>query len=114
MSQVLDLQLSGEYWKWANQWVTWEESYSDYFNNQLENELQEAKKNQIDFGNEIRDYYDRLEKLEQEVKENGIPDKSIIYYTDSGIGCILGKDAVRKHFKTLLNIARQGSKKWNI
>ena len=41
--------------------------YSEYFNNQLENKLQEAKKNKIDFGNEIRDYYrDKQGLLEEE------------------------------------------------
>ncbi|MFW9940868.1 MAG: dihydrodipicolinate synthase family protein [Candidatus Thorarchaeota archaeon] len=43
------------------------QSYLEYFNNQLENELQEAKKNRIDFGNEILDYYkDHLGLIEEE------------------------------------------------
>ncbi len=32
-------------------------SYSEYFENELEHRLQEAKKNKIDFCNEIRDFY---------------------------------------------------------
>jgi len=43
------------------------QSYLEYFNNQLEIEIQEAKKNKIDFGSEIRDYYkDHLTLIEEE------------------------------------------------
>ncbi|MFX1417930.1 MAG: dihydrodipicolinate synthase family protein [Promethearchaeota archaeon] len=42
-------------------------SYSEYFENELEERLQEAKKNKIDFCDEIRDYYrDRISLIEDE------------------------------------------------
>ena len=67
-----------------------EESYSDYFNNQLENELQEAKKNKIDFGNEIRDYYRDNKALVEEENEfvllhNDFRSQNVIVKEEQGI-----------------------------
>ncbi|MFX1374923.1 MAG: dihydrodipicolinate synthase family protein [Promethearchaeota archaeon] len=64
--------------------------YSEYFYNLLETEIQEAKKNGIDFGNEIRDYYrDKKALLEEEnefvLLHNDFHSQNVIVKEDQGV-----------------------------
>ncbi|MFX0081363.1 MAG: dihydrodipicolinate synthase family protein [Candidatus Hodarchaeota archaeon] len=65
-------------------------SYSEYFTNQLENELQEAKKNKIDFGNDIRDYYKDKKALIEDENEfvllhNDFRSQNVIVKEEQGL-----------------------------
>ena len=65
-------------------------SYPEYFNNQLETELQEAKKNKIDFGIEIRDYFRDNKALIEEENEfvllhNDFHSQNVIVKEDQGL-----------------------------
>jgi dihydrodipicolinate synthase/N-acetylneuraminate lyase len=65
-------------------------SYSEYFNNQLENEIQEAKKNKINLGREIRDYYKDNQTLIEEENEfvvlhNDFHSQNVIVKEDQGV-----------------------------
>lgn len=65
-------------------------SYSESIMNELEEELQEAKKNKIDFGNDIRDYFkDNVALLEEEnefvLLHNDFHSQNIIVKEDQGI-----------------------------
>ncbi|MFX1311289.1 MAG: dihydrodipicolinate synthase family protein [Promethearchaeota archaeon] len=44
-------------------------SYSEFLTNELENKLQEAKRNGVDFGNQIRDYFNIHKTLIEDDKE---------------------------------------------
>ncbi len=64
--------------------------YSEYFVNQLEDEIQEAKKNKIDFGNEIRDYFrDNKAIIEDEnefvLLHNDFRSQNVIVKEDQGV-----------------------------
>lgn len=64
-------------------------SYSEYFNNQIENEIQEAKKYKIDLGKEIRDYYNDNQALIEEENEfvvlhNDFHSQNVIVKEDQG------------------------------
>ncbi|MFX0028985.1 MAG: dihydrodipicolinate synthase family protein [Candidatus Hermodarchaeota archaeon] len=66
------------------------ELYSEYFNNQLDLELHEAKKNNIDFGNEIKDYYRDNQALIEEEDEfvllhNDFHSQNVIVKEEQGV-----------------------------
>ena len=65
-------------------------NYPQYFNNQLENEIQEAKKNKIDLGKEIRNYYSDNQALIEEENEfvvlhNDFHSQNVIVKEDQGV-----------------------------
>lgn len=64
--------------------------YSEFFNNELENETQEAKKNKINYGNEIRDYFGDNQNLFEEEDEfvllhNDFHSQNVIVKEDQGV-----------------------------
>jgi dihydrodipicolinate synthase/N-acetylneuraminate lyase len=67
LGNLHEIKFESFYRKISNIGRNVKQSYMGFFNNHLENELQEAKKNKIDFGNEIRDYYkDNIGIIEEE------------------------------------------------
>ncbi|MFX1324031.1 MAG: dihydrodipicolinate synthase family protein [Promethearchaeota archaeon] len=74
----------------SNIGTTKKTSYSESIKIELEQELQEAKKNRIDFGNDIRDYFrDNLALIEEEnefaLLHNDFHSQNIIVKEDQGI-----------------------------
>ncbi|MHA2007958.1 MAG: dihydrodipicolinate synthase family protein [Promethearchaeota archaeon] len=64
--------------------------YSEFFNNELENEIQEAKKNKISFGSEIQDYYRDNQNLLEEENEfvllhNDFHSQNVIVKEEQGV-----------------------------
>ena len=66
------------------------EKYAEYFNNKLEFELQEIKKNKIDLGNEIREYYRDTQALIEDEDEfvllhNDFHSQNVIVKEEQGV-----------------------------
>ncbi|MBY8983501.1 MAG: dihydrodipicolinate synthase family protein [Candidatus Lokiarchaeota archaeon] len=66
------------------------DSYSEFFQHELESELQEAKKNDINFGDEIKRYFKEKQALIEDEDEfvllhNGFNSQNVIVKEDRGI-----------------------------